>query len=474
MDRNGKISWPWAVLVATTMAQTVAYGGEEQWSREAFAAACTPARLQAAADKSDAAITIGGISNIMTGQKMPGGAKLFAATDAQPAFCQVSGSFVTNAKTGKTANFLATFPENWNGKYLQYGCFGTCGFFWFNDASNPFVDVIAQGMPGDSLRKGYASFSTDEGHQSRETVSWAEKGPGKVDSEAIDDYLYRATAALAPAAKRFTSTFYSSLGGTSRRIKRSYFSGCSGGGRNALVAASHFPEEFDGLIAGSPAADLVGMSFHSAAFALATKRPGYADISPAQVTLLNTLVDGKCDGLDGAEDGLIQNPAACDFVPERDLPFCDGSEPGADCFTRTQVEALSVLVTSVVDEQGNLVYPGLAISNLAMSKKKMASDGDRAEGLLRVLMFGNAVDFSVDSLIRLTPGESAPSLRAVVNSAWVAEAREAMGRGIVDAPDQLDTLIGQNRKLMIWHNLSDNTLTPYETGMSRRLLDLTT
>lgn len=460
-----RVGWPCAVLVATAVAQVTAHSGEDQGlaEAEAFAHACTPAILQAAADRSEATMIIEEISNIMSGQEISEGTRFFAATDSLPAFCQVSGSFVTDAETGKTANFLATLPENWNGKYLQYGCFGTCGFFLFNDASSPHVDNVAQGLPGDSLRKGYASFSTDEGHQTHETVSWAEKGPGKVDREAIDDYLHRAMAVLAPAAKRFTSTFYSHLSGTSRNIEKSYFTGCSGGGRNALVAASHFPEEFDGFIAGSPAMDLVGMSFHSAAFALATRRPGYTDLSPTQVTLLNTFVDGKCDDLDGVKDGLIQNPAACDFTPERDLPLCDGSEPGAECFTQAQVDALSVLVTSVVDEQDNLVYPGLAISNLAMAREKMVSEGERAEGLLRVLMFGNPADFSLESVIRLTPSESGVSLRAVVDSARVAEAREAMGKGVVDTPKELDAAIEQNRKLMIWHDLSDNTLTPYET-----------
>lgn len=459
MWRKRIIGWLCAVL----MVPAAALGQEHGSAVAEFSQACTPEKLQAVANTAEAALTISEIRNIITGEKIPGGAKFVPSSATLPAFCKVSGSFVTNKKTGKTANFLATFPENWNGKYLQYGCFGTCGFFWFNDASSPNVDIIAQGAPGDALRKGYASFSTDEGHQTHEVVSWAENGPGNVNQEAIDDYLYRATEALAPVAKKLTSAFYSSLSGQSRNIERSYFAGCSGGGRNALVAASTFANEFDGFISGSPAMDLVGMSFHSSAFALATRRDGYTDISPAQVEVLNKVVNAKCDGLDGSEDGLIQNPAACDFLPEHDLPQCDLSKANEGCFTRAQVEALSVLVSSVVNERGELVYPGLAISNLALSKKKMVSEGIRAEGLLRVLMFGNAVDFDLNTLIRLIPDEKGVSLRAEVNSADVEEARKAMGAGVVDSPTQFDEVFRQNRKLMIWHDLSDNTLTPYET-----------
>jgi feruloyl esterase len=113
--------------------------------------------------------------------------KYVAATGQVPAFCQVTGSFVTNPATGKTANFLATFPAVWNGKFLQLGCSGLCGQFYVSDPATPSITVTSQGYPNQIIIKGYATFATDEGHVGMSGTDWAVKGPGQVDQDAIDD-----------------------------------------------------------------------------------------------------------------------------------------------------------------------------------------------------------------------------------------------------------------------------------------------
>ena len=112
--------------------------------------------------------------------------RFVAATDKRPAFCQATGSFVTNPKTGKTANFLATFPANWNGKYLQLGCSGHCGQFYVSDPAMPPITVTAQGYAGQIIEKGYATFATDEGHEGMDSASWAVKKDGSIDQDAIE------------------------------------------------------------------------------------------------------------------------------------------------------------------------------------------------------------------------------------------------------------------------------------------------
>ena len=233
------------------------------------------------------------------------------------------GSFVTNAKTGKTANFLATFPAAWNGKYLQMGCSGHCGTFAVSNAATPIVTITNQGYPGEIIIKGYASFATDQGHEGLGAGGWAVKGPGQADEDAIEDYYYRADKVLARLGKDFTVAFYAQATKGPQRISRSYFSGCSGGGRDAFVAASYFPEEFDGIIGGS-AYNVMGVAFQAAGMAVATLRSEDAILSAELIKRIDPIVKGKCDKVDGVEDGLIQNPAACDFRPERDLPRCDG------------------------------------------------------------------------------------------------------------------------------------------------------
>ena len=140
--------------------------------------------------------------------KLPGGVSYVAAKGNLPAFCQVTGSFVTNPQTGKTANFLATFPENWNGKYLQLGCGGDCGTFVVSKPATPLIAIPNQGQPNDILTKGYAAFATDEGHAGVEGGTWAVKGPGQVDDDAITDFLYRATQYVLICPPGLTSIYF--------------------------------------------------------------------------------------------------------------------------------------------------------------------------------------------------------------------------------------------------------------------------
>ena len=217
-----------------------------------LASMCQPDAVRAALAQFSATVTLKELPAEQAVQaKMPGGISFVAATKNLPAFCQVSGSFVTNPKTGKTANFLATLPAEWNGKYLQMGCSGHCGQFAVSNAASPVVTITNQGYPGQIIQKGYASFATDEGHVGFSGGDWAIKGPGKVDQDFIEDYYYRADKVLTQVGKKITTAFYSQAMKAPQKLARSYFSGCSGGGRDAFVVASYFPEEFDGIIGGS-------------------------------------------------------------------------------------------------------------------------------------------------------------------------------------------------------------------------------
>ncbi|MCX7865156.1 MAG: tannase/feruloyl esterase family alpha/beta hydrolase, partial [Novosphingobium sp.] len=109
----------------------------------------------------------GTIRPIANGPQFADGIRFVAAAGGVPAYCQVTGSFVTNPATGKTANFLGTLPANWNGKFLQLGCGGHCGIIagFINNAADPANVGSQQGSPLQSLRRGYASFGTDQGHE---------------------------------------------------------------------------------------------------------------------------------------------------------------------------------------------------------------------------------------------------------------------------------------------------------------------
>jgi feruloyl esterase len=444
----------------------------------ALKAACQPEAAQAvAASLAGAKVTVRPIEEF---PKFQGGVRFVAAHGGVPAYCQIQGSFVTNPATGKTANFLATLPANWNGKYLQLGCSGHCGNFAVSDPAMPFITITNQGYPNQIIIKGYAAFATDEGHVGMEGGTWAQKGPGQVDRDAITDYYYRADKVLAQVGKAFTTAFYGHLKGAPQKIAYSYFSGCSGGGRDAFVAASYFPEEFDGIIGGS-AYNLAGRAYHAVGTALATLRTPDSGIPASLLPLVEKTVMAQCDALDGVKDGLIQNPAACKFSPERDLPHCTGDKPGDQCFTKAQRETLSTVFSAATDEHGRVVQPGYSVSELQgdFAPPTPATDPSGAEpwpdknpqgGLyalgnaaLKVFAHNNDPDFSSRSIVSYRAGGpgQVTGYHMVIPQAEVAAVRAATRPGVGHYPENADKLIKLNRKFLIWHNFSDEKLTPY-------------
>lgn len=445
-----------------------------------LASVCNAAAVQEIASSLPGKVTISKIAN-QPGPFFEGGTKYQPASGEMPAYCQVTGSYVSNPGTGKTSNFLATFPEKWNGKYLQFGCASHCGSFMVSDPATPLITISSQGTPGQIIQKGYAAFATDEGHVETSvwtSGAWAIKGPGQVDEEAITDLFWRSAKSLTQIGKAFTRAFYAHETGAPATISRSYFSGCSGGGRDAMVAASYYPEEFDGIIAGSPY-NLVGRSFHAAATSLAAYRSPGAALSPELHSLFDRTVKAQCDALDGVKDGLIQNPAACNFLPERDLPKCEGEKTGGQCFTKAQIDTVRVVMSAITDEHGNILQPGYSVSEL-IEGYAPASPPDRttpdlwpdnrasnpwslANATIKVFGHKNDPTFRTESVISFREGGPGPAggFHAVVPRAEFDRVIEAGRAGIGHFPENADKLIRQGRKLMIWHNLSDQSLTPY-------------
>jgi feruloyl esterase len=436
---------------------------------------CRPEAVQAIAATLSTKVVIKEIPN---GPKLPDGTKPVAATDKLPAYCRISGSYETNPQTGKTANFLATLPANWNGKYLQLGCSGACGVLLMNDAVAPPITITAQGYPGQIIEKGYASFGNDLGHQSTGpalSMTWAAKGPG----QGVTDFLYRADQVMARMGKDFTKAFYAQASGTKAEISKSYFNGCSQGGREALVAAARFPEEFDGIIAGSPAVNIAGAGFQTGGATVATLRSSDASITAQLMALVAQTVTKQCDGLDGVMDGLIQNPAACNFRPERDLPICDGSNAG-QCFTKAQTETISSLISAATDEQGNVVQPGYSVSEATADFNPMKRPADLAnpvpwgtddstsgywslaDGLISTLAHRNDPAFRLRSIYSYGSGgnKGIDAFHTVVPRSEVDLARSVLGSGSPRA-DDMSGLLRSRTKLLMYHNLSDQVLTPY-------------
>jgi len=249
-----------------------------------------------------------------------------------PAFCRVSGIIAPTSDS--EIKFEVWLPvAAWNGNFQQVGNGG-------------FAGSIVYPALGRALQDGYASASTDDGHTGSGTDgSWALGHP-----EKLIDFGYRAVHETAGKAKGIVQAFY----GTAPR--HSYFNGCSDGGREALMEAQRFPEDFIGILAGAPAnfwshGLTGGILIQKALF----DNPA-SSIPASKLPAIQSAALAACDALDGVKDGVIADPRRCHFDPA--VIECKGAD-GPGCLTPQQVETLKTVYAGPKNPRtGQQIYPG--------------------------------------------------------------------------------------------------------------------
>ncbi|MBC7731544.1 MAG: tannase/feruloyl esterase family alpha/beta hydrolase [Bacteriovorax sp.] len=242
-----------------------------------------------------------------------------AANAGVPAYCEVT------ALIEPKLTFELRLPEAWNGK-LHYG--GGGGY----DGSIPDLS----GANLNALSRGYANVSSDGGHQANVLdASWALNDP--LAAQLFGSFSVPTVMAAA------TSMVRSVYGAAPTR---SYFEGCSGGGREALSAAQRFPALFDGIIARAPAYNWTGLMGAFNRVAKAAAAPG-GQFSAAKVATLAKAVRSACDGDDGIVDGVVSNPAACAFNPAV-LRCAAGADTGTNCLSDAQLAVVGARTSTSV------------------------------------------------------------------------------------------------------------------------------
>jgi hypothetical protein len=267
--------------------------------------------------------------------KQPPGVPFKVPNVTVPRHCEVTG--VARPTSDSEIDITLWLPpaETWNGKYMQRGNGGWAG------SIQPLVLV-------GPLFRGYAVAATDDGHRTQGMMpdaSWAIGHP-----EKLIDFGYRALHETTGFSKAVLDAYYG------KSAARSYFSGCSDGGREALMEAERYPEDFDGIIAGAPANH---WTHHFAGFMwneLALNETPASKITPEKLPAIEKAALAACDALDGVKDGLISDPLKCHFDPS--VILCHGAE-NADCLTQPQIEALKKIYAGPTDPRtGKRIYPG--------------------------------------------------------------------------------------------------------------------
>jgi hypothetical protein len=254
-----------------------------------------------------------------------------AAPIVAPERCEVQA--VTRPTKDSEIRIELWLPvSGWNGKYLQIGNGGWAG------------SINRTGLIG-PLQRGYAVAATDDGHVGAGPVpdaSWAIGHP-----EKLVDFGYRAVHETSVQAKAVLRAYFG------RGQDRSYFNGCSDGGREALMEAQRYPEDFEGIIAGAPANNwsrlFTGFVWNERALA---ENP----ISPPKLKAIQTAALAACDALDGVKDGLIEDPRTCKF--DARSMVCKAGD-ASDCLTEGQVTTLQRIYNGPTNPRtGEQIFPG--------------------------------------------------------------------------------------------------------------------
>jgi feruloyl esterase len=248
-----------------------------------------------------------------------------------PAFCRVAG--VIKPTSDSHIQFEVWMPASgWNGKFQGIGNGGFAGAISFS------------GM-GAAVARGYATASTDTGHQGGGTeAGWALGHP-----EKVIDFGYRAIHETAQKAKAIIRAFYG------EGPRRSYFSSCSNGGRQALIEAQRFPADYDGIIAGAPANYWTHLLAGAGWDVKATLAESASYIPAVKLKAIEAAALAACDAVDGVKDGVIEDPTRCHFDPSTLL--CQGPESD-DCLTAPQVTALKKIYGGPRNSRNRPVFPG--------------------------------------------------------------------------------------------------------------------
>jgi feruloyl esterase len=347
-----------------------------------------------------------------------------------PAFCRVTGAIQPSSDSH--IEFEVWLPATgWNGKIHAEGNGG-------------FAGSINYTALADSVGSGYASSSTDTGHQGGATdARWALGHP-----EKIVDFGYRAVHETAEKSKAIVRAFYGEA------ARHSYFSSCSNGGRQALMEAQRFPADYDGIIAGAPAANFTHIMAAFTWNVMAAEVDPKDYIPANKYAAVEAAVLAVCDARDGVKDGLLEDPGKCDFKPATLL--CNGPESAA-CLTQPQVSTLEKLYAGPHYSAGQQMYPGFE------------PGGQSGLGGWGLWISGGAPGKSLEYAFATQAGANL----IYQNAAWdfrnfnldrdVKIADDAAGSRLNAVDPNLKALKNRGGKLILYHGWSDAALPPAAT-----------
>jgi tannase/feruloyl esterase len=345
-----------------------------------------------------------------------------------PVFCRVTG--VLRPSADSEIRFEVWMPEkDWNNRFLGVGNGGFAGSIGF------------RGLAG-NLRRGFATAGSDAGHQADgEDASWAFGHP-----EKIKDFGWRAVHLTTERAKDVVKAYYG------KTAAKAYFDSCSDGGREALMEAQRFPEDYDGILAGAPANNWTHLFASGVDVTQKTTGDPHAYISAMKLPAIERAALAACDTLDGVKDGIINDPAKCHFDPS--LLLCKGAD-SLDCLTQPQVESLKTLYAGGVDGQGKSILPGYAMGDESGAWREwILGQGPGA---------GAGVQYAQNYFRYMVTGNTKWNVLTANVDASLAAAGKETATALDSTNPDLRPFSARGGKLIMYHGWDDPAISPWNS-----------
>lgn len=356
--------------------------------------------------------------------------------------CRIALNIPTTNRSSVIVELFLPHPDTWNNRYLGTGNGGIDGCIKYEDISY-------------AISHGFATTGSNNGHN----------GTGGTDfynnEDIVIDFSWRAIHTTAEIGKVLINTFYA------KEIMKSYYLGCSGGGRQGIQAADLFPNDFDGILVGAPGLDFNDMSAWRASFYTITGAVNSTNFIPPETWqgAIHNEVLKQCDAIDGVQDGILVDPSLCTAVFRPEALLCT-AKMTTSCLSVEQVEIVRKVFSPLYGISGEIIYPPLA-------------PGAEVQATQRLLS-GVPFPYSVDWF----------RYAVYSNPTWdpstftIADAQAAQNKNPGNAktwPSNLSPFRNNGGKLLIYHGGADQQITGLNTerwynylsrGMSARSEDL--
>lgn len=245
--------------------------------------------------------------------------------------CRIAANVATSNRSEITLE--AWLPSNWTGRFLSTGNGGLAGCIQY--------DGLAY-----TASYGFASVGANNGHNGTSGE------PFLNNADIVEDFAYRSVHTGVVVGKELTKAYYQ------KDYTKSYYLGCSTGGRQGFKEAQDFPGDFDGIVAGAPALAFNNLSSWSGRGLFVTGPPTAPTfLTPQHWALVHEDVLAQCDGLDGVEDGIIEDNDLCAYRPENLQCSRSNGTNSTSCLTSAQVQTVRTLFTDWYGVNGSLIFP---------------------------------------------------------------------------------------------------------------------